>query len=148
MVYKKKINCISLVQVVASLSLIIGILYLPSPYAIPVLGLGHELLGAMQLTKLWAMYAILGGAVLLISTFLMKLSWFIAYKRIFLIIFFTAILIFIMAQFFPLLWWIIFSILSLSWFSVIGIVLHLGAIIYALLTLTVTSYTISKLKRN
>lgn len=137
-----------LIRAAAILSVLLGLLYLPSNYSLPIVGLGPELAGGQQLTKHWAMYAMYGGAIIFIGSFLLNVTRPILFKRIVLAACLIATFLLIAAQLPPLFWWMFVGSTVFSWSSVLGLSLHLALLLLALWGAIVTIHSIERLKQN
>lgn len=143
-----KFNNNVLIRAVATTSILIGIVYMPSifNFSIPIIGLGPELTGGQKLAELWAMYAVYGGAAILCGSFLMNITRSIVIKRIVLIAALIAMFLLVAAQLPPLFWWIYIGGAVFSWSSTLAFFLHLFLLVLALWGAFVTIFTIDRLK--
>ncbi|MFD2115171.1 hypothetical protein ACFSTH_05730 [Paenibacillus yanchengensis] len=138
----------TLIRAAAIVSVLLGLLYLPTNYALPIVGLGSELSGGQQLAEQWAMYAIIGGASIFIGSFILHLAPSITYKRVIITIYLIAMCLLVVAQLLPLFWWLFIAFAVFSWSSVIGFFLHLILLALASWGAIVTMYGFEQLKVN
>lgn len=141
-----KFSSHAIIRVAAILSVLLGLLYLPSNYSLPIVGLGPELAGGQQLAEHWAMYAMYGGAGIFVGSFLLNMSRSIGFKRIILALCLISTFLLIAAQLPPLFWWMFVGGAVFSWSSVLGFCLHLTLLVLALWGAIVTIYAIERLK--
>jgi len=141
-----KFSCHTLIRAAACFSLLLGLLYMPASFSLPIVGLGAELEGGQQLAKQWGMYAIVGGVIIFLGTFLLHFKFPIIIKRIVLATCVIASALLVVAQLLPLFWWMFVGSVIISWSTVVGFSLHFALMLLALWGVIVTIYTIEQLK--
>jgi len=141
-----KFSCTALIRAAACCSILLGLLYVPSSYTLPIVGLGAELEGGQQLAKQWGMYAIVGGAIIFLASFLLNLSRTIPMKRIVLAACLIAAALLVVAQFLPLFWWMFVGSAVFSWTTALGFSLHLALLLLSLWGAVVSINAIEQLK--
>lgn len=139
-----------LIRASACMSVLIGILYMPSifRFSIPIIGLGAELAGGERIAELWATYAVYGGLGIFLVSLLMNIARSSIIKRIILSVSLTCTFLLIAAQLPPLFWWIYVGGAVFSWSSILGFVLHLFLLALSLWGTIVTVHALERLKRS
>ncbi|MFF2483794.1 hypothetical protein [Paenibacillus sp. NPDC058071] len=139
-----------IIRASAIVSILIGILYMPSvfSFSIPILDLGPELTGGLKIAESWAMYAVYGGIGLFLGSFLMNIAQSFIIKRIILGAALVSTFLLVAAQLPPLFWWIYVGGAVFSWSSVLGFALHLFLLALSLWGAIVTIHALELLKRS
>ncbi|SDS04263.1 hypothetical protein SAMN05444162_0608 [Paenibacillaceae bacterium GAS479] len=145
-----RFNSSVLIRASAIISVLIGILYMPSVFnfLIPIIGLGPELTGGQKIAEIWATYALYGGISIFLASMLMNITQSIIIKRIILGIALVATFLLSAAQLLPLFWWFYVGVAVFSWFNVLGFVLHLFLLVLSLWGAFVTIHDLERLKRS
>ncbi|XID94996.1 hypothetical protein ACF3MZ_10980 [Paenibacillaceae bacterium WGS1546] len=134
----------ALIRASAILSVLLGLLYLPSNHSLPIIGLGPELAGGQQLAVHWAMYAMFGGACIFVGSFLLNMSRSIGFKRFILALCLISTFLLIAAQLPPLFWWMFVGGAVFSWSSVLGFCLHLSLLLLAMWGAVITIHALER----
>ncbi|MFD0713404.1 hypothetical protein [Paenibacillus sp. GCM10027626] len=145
-----KVSNTILIRATAVMSVIVGILYMPSliHFSLPIAGLGPELIEGREAAELWANYAVFGGMAILAGSFLTYLSRAVLFQRLLLSAFLIAAFLLTIAQLPPLFWWIYVGAFVFSWSSVIAFSLHCVLLALAVWGALVTIYSFERLHRN
>lgn len=135
-----------LIRAAAIMSVLLGLLYLPSlsNISLPLVDLGHERIGGQTAAELWAMYAVLGGCGIFCGSFLINRARSIVFNRFILGIALLSVLLLAAAQLPPLFWWMFVIGAVFSWSGVLGLTLHLLLLVLTFWGAIVTLHTFER----
>ena len=137
-----KFNSVIMLRVTAIISICMGILYQPvvMDMYVPFISPGSSIMDGENFVSIWASYAMAGGVMMFLGSFIINRMPSVFLRRVVLITSFIAGALLIVAQLPALFWWILVSVGSFSWSGALFFSLHMLVVVAALWQALVTIY--------